>query len=69
MLSNPSGDDLQDLSVLTYIHIRSTWKSTNRMLNAVAPDTDLEMEEEICSKAEDIGSAWSRFRVEKRGSP
>ncbi len=27
------------------------------------------MEEEICSKAEDIGSAWSRFRVEMRGSP
>ncbi len=66
MLSNPYGDDLQDLSVLTYI--KSTWESTNRMLNAAAPDTDLEMEEEIFSKAEDIGSAWSRFgfRVEEK---
>ena len=55
MLSNPSGNDLQEL---TYIYIRFTWKSTNRMLNVVAPDTQLEMEEEKCSKAEDIGSAW-----------
>jgi predicted membrane chloride channel (bestrophin family) len=46
---DPYGDDLEDLSVLTYIH--TAWQRSQTLLHAQFPeDVDVHMEERLCQK-------------------
>jgi predicted membrane chloride channel (bestrophin family) len=56
-MSDPFGDDLEDLSVMHYINF--TWMQSNRILQSSAPsELDAAEEEEIFRTSKSIGGAW-----------
>lgn len=67
-LSDPYGDDVEDLSVMHYVNF--TWRMSMRMLEAELPEPlDPEEEEELCKQQTgidgySIGEAWRPKKVE-----
>jgi Bestrophin, RFP-TM, chloride channel len=58
-MSDPYGDDLIDLSVITYVEF--TWKQSQRQLNSQMPDHEADWQEEhdiMYSRTNTIGAAW-----------
>lgn len=59
-LSDPFGDDVEDLSLITYVN--GGWCSSMRMLNAELPGpVDAEVEEEQRAGTQTYGEAWGWF--------
>jgi hypothetical protein len=57
LMSDPYGDDLNDLSVMHYINF--TWTMSRRMLETELPEpVDCIMEEQLCRESQSIGDAW-----------
>jgi predicted membrane chloride channel (bestrophin family) len=55
-MSDPLGSDLEDLSVLHYVHF--TWRMSNRIMGARPPPVSATIEDDIVRERESIGAAW-----------
>lgn len=60
-MSDPYGSDLEDLSVMHYVHY--TWQMSRRMLESELPDpVDASIEEQLCKEGQSLGPAWEEER-------